>query len=608
MCGICGIYNFDNSIVTENEIHLMNEEMYLRGPDDSGIYVKNNLGMGMRRLSIIDLDKGQQPMISNDKNIIIVFNGEIYNYVELREELKKKNYKFLTNSDTEVLIYSYQEYGENFLKKLNGMFSICIYDKKSNTLIIARDRFGIKPLYFFLNQKEIIFASSIKSIKKKINKIKISKTNFLLYLSLNYVPNSNSIYGEIKKLKPAQYIKIKNKKIEFINYWTLPLYKKKNTHEFNEKLKYLFENSIKIQSRSDVEVGAMLSGGLDSSLVSILFSKNNDNQIKTFCVDFFGKYPNEGLDAKEVANKIKSQHIDREINQDVFFSNIKKISGIIDEPISDSAIIPSFIISEMANKQKIKVILSGAGGDELFGGYSRHYHSFKNFFHGILKCDSKISNKIYKILPKKLQNYFLKLNSKPLAYISQTSGINITSILRNLRNEKFQDELIQEIEILFNPYLKNQNIDHKEKIMRADLFNYLPDNILSLLDKTTMMNSLEARVPFLDHRIVEHIFENNSEIFEEKKFINSKSVLKKIFKNEIPDKIIKKKKIGFNAPLNKWHQESFKNFEENFSNDEFYNQFFIKDFHEKNNLFKKENTGFIFSLSLFDEWLKQNDT
>ena len=380
-----------------------------------------------------------------------------------------------------------------------------------------------------------------------------------------------------------------------------------NNNEFNEKLKYLLEDSIKIQSRSDVEVASMLSGGIDSSLISILFAKNNDRQIKTFCLDFFGKKQNEGADAKEISKKINSDHFFREINQDIFFSSIKKISSFLDEPISDNAVVPSFIISEMANKENIKVILSGAGGDELFGGYSRHYQSYKNFFHGILKIDNKISNQFSKILPRKLRNYFFKLSSKSLAYVNQTSGINITSLLGIMRDEKLQSEIINEIEILFEPYLKKENIDYKEKIMRADLFNYLPDNILSLLDKTTMMNSLEGRVPFLDHRIVEHVFSNNSEIFNEKKLKNSKSIIKNIFKEEIPERILKKKKIGFNAPLDNWYNENFNFFKKNFSNDEFYNQFFKKNFNTDNYLFKRENTGFLFSLSLFDEWLKHSN-
>ncbi len=608
MCGICGIYNFDDSLVSEKDIQLMNDEMYLRGPDDYGIYNKNNLAIGMRRLSIIDLEKGQQPMFSSDKNIVLVFNGEIYNYIELRNELKNKNYKFSTNSDTEVLIYMYKEYGENFLKKINGMFSICIFDKKLNTLIIARDRFGIKPLFYFLGEKKIVFSSSLKSIKKSLNNTEISNSNFLLYLSLNYVPNSNSIYKDIKKLKPAHYIKINNKKVEFIKYWNLPLNENvSNNIEFEEKLKYLLIDSIKLQSRSDVEVASMLSGGIDSSLITILFAKNSNRKIKTFCLDFIGKNQNESLDADLVSKKINSEHFLKEIDQNIFFSSLKKITSLLDEPISDNAIVPSFIISEMANKKNIKVILSGAGGDELFGGYARHYQSFKNLFYGALKLENKFSIQISKLLPKNLKNYFFKLNSKSLAYANETSGVNFSSLLSILNNEKIQSEIIYEIENLFKPYLKYQNKELKKKMMITDLFNYLPEDILSLLDKTTMMHSLEGRVPFLDHRIVEHIFSNSSEIFTQTKISKSKSVLKKIFRKELPEKILNKEKIGFNAPLNNWFKENFEYFKNNFSNNDFYEQFFKKNFNLDDNLSKRENTGLIFSLNLFDQWLKQNN-
>ncbi|MAZ07790.1 MAG: asparagine synthase (glutamine-hydrolyzing) [Rickettsiales bacterium] len=608
MCGICGIYNFDNSIVSEKEVKLMNDEMYLRGPDDSGIFNRNNLGIGMRRLSIIDLEKGSQPMFSNDKNIVLIFNGEIYNYIELRNELKDKNYKFLTNSDTEVILYMYKEYGEDFLKRLNGMFSICIFDKKLESLIIARDRLGIKPLFYFLNEKKIVFSSNIKSIKKNLSNIEISNSNFLLYLSLNYVPNSNSIYKDIKKLKPAHYIKIKNKKVEFIKYWNLRLNENElDKKEFEETLKYLLIDSINIQSRSDVEVASMLSGGIDSSLISILFAKNSNRKIKTFCLDFLGKNQNENLDADLVSKKINSEHFFNEIDHNIFFSSLKRISSFLDEPISDNAIVPSFIISEMASKKNIKVILSGAGGDELFGGYTRHYQSFKNLFYGALKLENKFSIQISKLLPKNLKNYFFKLNSKSLAYANETSGVNISSLLQILQNDKMQSEIIYEIENLFEPYLKYKNTEFKKKLMMTDLLNYLPEDILSLLDKTTMMNSIEGRVPFLDHRIVEHIFSYKSEIFQEKKRSNSKSVLKKIFKKEIPEKILSKEKIGFNVPLKAWHKENFNFFKKNFSKNDFYDQFFKKNFSLDDNLSNQENAGLIFSLNLFDEWLKQNN-
>jgi asparagine synthase (glutamine-hydrolysing) len=606
MCGICGIYNFDNTKVSEKDIHLMNEEMHLRGPDDSGIYTRNNIGLGMKRLSIIDLDNGHQPMVSDDGEIIIVFNGEIYNFIELRKDLINKGYLFLTNSDTEVVIQMYKEYGETFVQKLNGMFAICLFDKKKNIFLILRDRVGIKPLFYYLNEKKIVFASSISSIKKICNDVKIDNKNFLLYLSLNYVPNSNSIYNQINKLKPGHYARIKNNKIEFINYWSLPIKNNKvNEEEFNSSLKDLIIDSVKIQSRSDVEVGSMLSGGIDSSIVTSLFSKNIKKEIKTFCIDFTGKEPNENEDALEVSRKIQSKHYYKEINSKFFFSSLKKIGKLLDEPIADNAIIPSFLISEMAKKNDIKVILSGAGADELFGGYARHYQSFNNFFCGILKLDKNFSKKISKILPLKLRNYFFKLNSNSLGYVCDTSGVNIASLFRILENDnKLEELIIHEIESIFEPFLNHQDIDYKERLMKTDMFNYLPNDVLSLLDKSTMMNSIEGRVPFLDHRIIEYVYSNDSKIFEEKKILQSKSVLKNIFKKEIPSGILKKKKIGFNAPLTVWQKENYQYFKKNFSNNDFYSQFFKSNLKDDSILSKKENIGLLFALNLFDEWFE----
>ena len=609
MCGICGIYNFDYLKVLDKDIHLMNEEMHLRGPDDSGIYTRNNIGIGMKRLSIIDIDNGHQPMLSNDGEVILVFNGEIYNFIELRNDLISKGYQFLTSSDTEVIIIMYKEYGENFIKRLNGMFAISLFDKKLNKLLIIRDRVGIKPLFYYLDEKKIVFASSIKSIKKNCKNIKIDNKNFLLYLSLNYVPNSNSIYNQINKLKAGHYIKIENNKVEFIKYWSLPENKNKiDEEEFNETLEKLIIDSIKIQTRSDVEVGSMLSGGIDSSLITILFSKNIKNKIKSFCIDFTDKEQNENIDALRVSKKINTEHFFKEIDNKIFFSTLTKIGRLLDEPIADNAIIPSFLISEMAKKNHVKVILSGAGGDELFGGYLRHYQSFKTFFCGLIRLDNNFSKKVTNLLTPKLKNYFFKLSSKSLNYAGDTSGVNIAYLFRIMEdNNQLQEKIINEIELIFEPFLNHRNINYKERLMRTDTLNYLPDDVLNLLDKSTMMNSIEGRVPFLDHRIIEHVYSYHSKIFTEKKPLKAKSVLKEIFKNEIPNTILKKKKVGFNAPLNNWHKENYQYFKKNFSNDDFYRQFFRNNFTDDIILSKKENIGLLFSLSLFDEWFKHNN-
>ena len=608
MCGICGIYNFNNLEVLDKDIHSMNAEMHLRGPDDSGLYIRNNIGMGMTRLAIIDVKLGHQPMLSKDGEIVLVFNGEIYNYVELKRDLEKIGYQFFTNSDTEVIIFLYKEYGEEFISKLNGMFTISLFEKKKNKFLIIRDRIGIKPLFYLLNDKKLIFASSIKSIKKISYDFTISEKNFLLFLTLNYIPNSDSIYNNIKKLKPGYYIKIENNKVKFVNYWSLPKFKKNiNELEFERILENLITDSIKIQSRSDVEVGSMLSGGLDSSVITTLFAKNVKNKIKTFCVDFTGKKLNENDDAEKVSRSISSDHFYKKIDSSLFFSSLKKITNLLDEPVSDNAIVPSFIISEMAQANNTKVILSGAGADEIFGGYSRYYQTFKSIFFGILRLDNNFSRKISKLIPTHLRNNFYKLNNESIAYTNNTSGVNISYLFELLKNNKtLENQIIAEIEMIFNPFINNNTASYKENLMRADLANYLPDNILSVLDKTTMMHSIEGRVPYLDHRIIEHVFSYNSKVFSEKKFSNAKSIIKKIFNKQIPKKIIKKNKIGFNAPLNNWYKENYNYFKSNFSNSNFYDHFFKKNFNSDISLSKKGNEGLVFNLNIFDEWLKHN--
>ncbi len=607
MCGICGIINFDDSQVLEKEINLMNDEMFLRGPDDFGTYVKNNLGMAMRRLSIIDVDKGHQPMFSNDGKIIIVFNGEIYNYLELKSNLIKKGHKFSTTSDTEVVVKMYEEYGERFIEKINGMFSISLFDKNINLLLIIRDRLGIKPLYYYYNKKKLYFSSSVKSIKKVLSNININKKNFLLYLTANYVPNSESIYSGINKLKPGEYIRIQNNRIKFIKYWNLPKSNKSiKDDEFEQNLKNLILNSIKIQSRSDVEVGSMLSGGVDSSIVTSLFAKNIDKKVKTFCLDFIGKNQNENNDAQIVSKNINSDHFNKNIDHKIFYESLEKISNLLDEPISDNAMISSYVVSQMAKKNNVKVILSGAGGDELFGGYSRHYHSFKNFFIGAMRIESNFANKLVKMLPFSMRNYFFKIKSKSLNYINDTSGVNVSSFLSIIKDEKILNETIFQIEQIYKPFLEQKTINYKKKIMSTDLLNYLPDNVLSLLDKTTMMNSIEGRVPFLDHRIVEHVYSSNNCIFKNNNFNNSKLILKKIFKNDIPNHIYQKPKIGFNAPLNYWKNENVNYFRKNFSENSFYDYFFKKNFNKEDFLSRKEYTGLLFSLIVFDKWLISN--
>lgn len=607
MCGICGVYNFNSLNVNRNDLKLLNSEMILRGPDEEGYYLNNNFGMAMRRLSIIDIENGSQPMFSLDKNISLIFNGEIYNYIELRNELKKNGIKFKSNSDTEVLLKLYEIYGENFVNKINGMFTICIFDKLKNKILIYRDRIGIKPLFFLKNEKHIVFSSNLNSIKSFVSSTEKSKLNFSLFLLLNYFPSNKTVYENIQKLKPGEFIKIENNIFSLKKYWEVDQIKRDNLKkdEINYKIQNLIRNSVKINLRSDVKVGTLLSGGMDSSIISYEASKHLKEQ-NTFCVNFKNKENNEGNDAKKFSQYINSNHknIDLEFND--FFNTLGYISKISDEPHADTSIVPSFLISREAKKKNIKVLISGAGGDEIFAGYKRHYSSFRYIFLGILNNIKLIDEKLIKIFPNKIQNYLYKLKSKKIAHLSNTSGQNFGVVFSLIHNKDIKDFILNYVEELFfriNNQLNDK--DNFKNILSTDLENYLPDNILLAFDKMTMLNSIEGRVPFLDHRIIELIYANNLDLTSGQSFKNSKKILRNIYQKKLPNYIFEKEKIGFNAPLNEWKKYNQKYFNKNFQVNDFYSD--VIDLKKLNKNINNSNfNSFIYSLNVYNQWFKNH--
>ena len=607
MCGICGIYSFDKQKVEKSKLKMMNDQMISRGPDSEGFFINDNFGMAMRRLSIIDIKNGSQPMFSGNKNISLVFNGEIYNYIELREELKLNGVKFVSNSDTEVLLKLYETNGESFVNKINGMFAICIFDKLKNKILVYRDRLGIKPLFFFKNEKHIVFSSNLNSIKSYLKSAEKSKLNFSLFLLLNYFPSNETVYKNIQKLKPGEFIKIENNKFSINKYWEVNGIKKQNLKkdEINYNIQNLIENSVKINLRSDVKVGTLLSGGIDSSIISYEASKYLKEQ-NTFCVNFKDKENNEGDDAKKFSQFINSKHQNLDLEISDFFHTLTQISKISDEPHADSAIVPSYLISKEAKNKNVKVLISGAGGDEIFAGYSRHYSSFRNLFFGILSNIEFFDDKLITIFPYKIQNYLYKLKSKKIAHISSMSGQNFGVVFSLIQNKEIKEFILNYFEKLF--YRISNKIQNKHNfynILTTDLDNYLPDNILLSFDKMTMLNSVEGRVPFLDHRIVELLYGNNIDVTSGQNFKNSKKILRNIYQKKLPNYIFEKNKIGFNAPLNNWKKYNKKFFEENFKINDFYSE--IIDMKKLNKNINNPNfNSFIYSLNVYDQWFKSH--
>jgi len=554
MCGICGIYNFDNSHVKKENLLILNNEMIERGPDSSGLYAKKNFGFAMRRLSIIDKITGDQPFFSDDKNISLIFNGEIYNYIEIRDQLKSQGIKFQSKSDTEVILKLYEMEGEDFVKKLNGMFSICLYDLKKDKILIYRDRLGIKPLYYFKNEEQFIFSSSLSSIKKLKPNISPSKESCLLFYLFNYFPDSKTAYEGVFKLKPGNLIIISNGKFSIKEYWKL---NKNNTIKYEDSKKEILNllvNSVKINLRSDVPIATLLSGGMDSSILAFLISKETNLQ-QTLSVDYIGKKFNEGENAKLFSNKIGSIHTSIKLDQEKFFSIFKEIFCKIDEPNADSALISSFALAREAKRKGIKVLISGAGADEIFGGYSRYFSSLRNNIYGVFQSKKTDCN-ILKIIPHKYKDYFYKLANSKVALACNQSGQSFSLIIKLFKDKNSKDFLLNYLESLFQNFKEDFFKFSSITIMQNDLKTYLPDNILSGFDKATMLNSVEGRVPYLDHRIVEKFYSTDLDQNYFNDFSKNKKIIRDLFEMEILDKVLKSKKIGFDAPLVEWNFEN----------------------------------------------------
>lgn len=570
MCGING-FNFNNNEL----IKIMNESINHRGPDQGGYYINNLVSLGMRRLSIIDLsEKGKQPMSNKTKDIWIIFNGEIYNFKELRKELEKE-YKFNSNSDTEVIICAYEKWGFNCINKFNGMWAFCIYDKRNNLLFLSRDRFGKKPLYYCNKDGKFIFSSEIKAILKHNIKKELNKKAVSSFLSYRYVLGEETFFKDIFKLLPAHNLiyNLKEKKIEKIwEYWDVSI----NPKNFSEKeakfvLDKTLNKSIDYRKISDVPLGVILSGGLDSSLVTAILAKQENKPINTFTVKFSEKGFDETYYAKIVANLYKTNHFEVLINSSNFLGLMKEYTKFKDEPIGVPNEIALYLLSKKI-KENVTVVLSGEGADEIFDGYGRKFTSARDY--EILKKIKNLKNaeKIYK---NKFSSLYKKYNGKFFNSELEHFLHEYKYWTKEEKNFILKEDAKSDIEEIFKKYIEKFDIPYQQKISYLFIKLHLP-GLLNRLDSSTMSCSVEGRAPFLDPFLVEFAFNLPSELktkwniseeeinninetgdsLSEKKNI-SKYILKEIAKNYLPKKIINREKQGFPIPLDNWFKKDF---------------------------------------------------
>jgi asparagine synthase (glutamine-hydrolysing) len=585
MCGISGIIN-NKETINRKDLIRINNKLSKRGPDAEGYFFKKNFGLAMKRLSIIDIKNGNQPIKDTHGNQLIC-NGEIYNYLELKRKYFPKA-KFSTNSDCEIILHLYLKFGIKSLKFLNGMFAFCIWDNRKNFFFIARDRFGMKPLYYYKNKKKFIFSSTSNSIVKSLDiKFDIDETQVYNYLLYGYIPSPNSIWKNIKKLKPYNYITIdKNFNIKIKDYKYLD-----NANYDKESYDNILLENFKIHTRSDVKIGSMLSGGADSSLVTA-YSNNVKKLSDTFIAQFKGKKISESTVAKKNSKlmEIKTNLI--KVNMNQVKKNFDNIIYSLDEPISDSAIISTFLLTKKANEKKIKVLLSGAGGDELFGGYKRYEVKKYKFTKNLNSAKSvNLLIKIIRLLPTgKYSNFILKSFNLGAAYVSSIAGIDIDVLCKYARDTEKLSNSITNINAKFKS-IDRQKL--KQEFMQFDKKNYLVDNILSLSDQISMYNSVEIRLPLLGN-----VFYNK--IKKLKEF--NKDFIKKIIHEQFNLKLIKTK-TGFNAPIDKWIENPFFANKKKKLNHKILNKI-LKISRIKNDFF--QNKQFIFSLIVLNEWLEKN--
>ena len=628
MCGIAGFSQFHAPVGNEDTLKKMGEAIYHRGPDAGGEYLEEHIGLSHRRLAIIDLSEaGVQPMHSYDEKYVIAFNGEIYNFLELRAELEDKGYPFKTQTDTEVILALYHYEGVDLLKKINGMFAFALWDKKAQSLFIARDRIGKKPLYYYQHNNDIMFASELKSLLTLDTipqQIRVDAVyDFFAY---QYIPDPKTIYQDVHKLEPGHYLTINSEGIKKAQYWDISFAKTSTASEAELKAELQARAKACTEQRmvSDVPLGAFLSGGVDSSGVVALMAKiaeeKNEKAITTCTIGFDEEKFDETKFAAMVAEQYKTDHHKLIVKEHVE-DNLEHIVGFFDEPFADPSLVPTYFVSQLA-REKVTVAIAGDGGDEVFAGYEKY---------AVDHLENKLRNKI----PAWARKHVLPSLSKVAAGVNINLFQRASSLLHSLsvdpamgfyisnsfiKDSTWQSLINDETQSALKDYHPSKQTtdyyhqcdgkDHLSRILYTDIKTYLPGGILVKVDRMSMAHSLEVRAPILDHTIMEfasalpsQLKFNVSEGKTEKKYL-----LKEAFKDYLSDDILYRKKMGFSVPLASWLRNELKSITEErlLNRPEGLCQFFKKEqiakLWSEHKTLKKDNSTVLWSMLMFQMW------
>ena len=564
MCGICGVVNSQaDKFIDEGVLRQMNEVIRHRGPDDDGYFINSQAGLGMRRLSIIDLVTGDQPVTNEDETIWLVFNGEIYNYKSLHVDLVANGHRFATKSDTEVIVHAYEEFGDRCPEYLNGMFAFALWDDTRRRLLLARDHVGIKPLYYWVGKDQIIFGSELKSViahpsvPREIDLWALDQ-----FLTLEYIPTPRTIFKGINKLPAGHRLIYEQGKAHIEEYWDIPE-RATPTDEGTiiEVLTELIDDSVKMQLMSDVPLGAFLSGGIDSSTVVASMSRSSNLPVRTFSIGFDDATYNELPYARAVASRYKTQHTEEILEPDIAIL-AERLVRHLDEPFGDFSIFPTYLVSEVARRE-VKVVLSGDGGDELFGGYDTYVAQDMDRYYRYLPSSFRrnlLPTLMAQIPPRPAKKGLINKTKRFVEGAALPSSWQHTRWMMFMTPEDksslYQSDVYASLDgqdsarVLEDYFSRKSRMDGLAQQQYVDIKTYLVDDILTKVDRMSMAVSLEARVPLLDFRIVE--FAVNLPPQMKLYRGQTKRILKQAMEDRLPHDVLNKPKQGFSIPLKNW--------------------------------------------------------
>jgi asparagine synthase (glutamine-hydrolysing) len=565
MCGICGIYEFDRRESFPHEvIRKMTDTIVHRGPDDEGFYTDAGVGFGFRRLSIIDVSGGHQPISNEDGSLWVMLNGEIYNYPELRRELDSKGHRFTTRSDTETIVHLYEEYGEKCFERLRGMFAIALWDSRERKLLLARDRLGKKPLYYASDGRRLVFGSELKALLAAGNvNLEVDPQALSDYFSFGYIPAPKTIYRSVRKLQPGHYLVASRTGVKEERYWDISFAKveSKTEEEWCEILRHELCEATRIRLMSEVPLGAFLSGGVDSSAVVANMSRLLQRPVETCSIGFNEADYDEADYARGVANFLHTQHHEQVVEPHAL-EIMDKLVWHYDEPFADSSAVPTYYVSRIA-RQHVTVALGGDGGDETFAGYRRYY--FDKIENDLRRhvpqfVRSAVFGPLGRMYPPlawaprvfRAKATFESLSRSPLAGYFNSVSLFRPADKQRLLTGDFKNSLAgyDSMSVLQHHYDRAETEDELARIQYVDIKTYLPDDILAKVDRASMAVSLEVRAPLLDHQLMERAATIPSSLKLRGRV--GKYIFKKAIANQVPAEVLDRRKQGFAVPLNSW--------------------------------------------------------